>query len=77
MFLVEDRERIARDLHDVVIQRLFAAGMGLQASLGANVKLEEKALATIDELDETINVIRETIFQLTQPDLSGEGSFGG
>ena len=73
MFLVEDRERIARDLHDVVIQRLFAAGMGLQAALGAKFQLEEKVAATVDELDETIDVIRETIFHLTQPDLSLEG----
>ncbi len=74
IFLVEDRERIARDLHDVVIQRLLAAGMGLQASLGNPTKLNDRATTTIDELDGTIDVIRETIFHLTQPDLSFEGA---
>ncbi len=73
VFLVEDRERIARDLHDVVIQRLLAAGMGLQASLNNPEKLNERATTTLDELDGTIDVIRETIFHLTQPDLSLEG----
>lgn len=73
VFLVEDRERIARDLHDVVIQRLLAAGMGLQASLNNPEKLADRAATTLDELDGTIDVIRETIFHLTQPDLSLEG----
>lgn len=73
IFLVEDRERIARDLHDVVIQRLLAAGMGLQASLESPSRLTARAASTVDELDATIDVIRETIFHLKQPDLSLEG----
>ncbi|MGH1503321.1 MAG: PAS domain S-box protein [Acidimicrobiales bacterium] len=71
--LAEDRERIARDLHDHVIQRLFAGGMRLQAALGAPDLLKDRARTTIAELDETIDVIRESIFQLTNPDLSTGG----
>jgi PAS domain S-box-containing protein len=64
--LIEDRARIARDLHDTVIQRLFATGLGLQAV----VRLVEvpEVRAAIDravaELDETIRQIRTTIFDL-------------
>lgn len=76
IFLVEDRERIARDLHDVVIQRLFAAGMSLNASLQAPERLQQRATTVIDELDATIDVIRETIFKLTQPDVSLAGEVG-
>ncbi len=76
IFLVEDRERIARDLHDVVIQRLFAAGMSLNSSLSDPEKLESKATTVIDELDATIDVIRETIFKLTQSDSSLSGEIG-
>jgi PAS domain S-box-containing protein len=65
--LAGDRERIARDLHDHVIQRLFAAGLGLQASL--SWISEPAALARITEavdvLDETIREIRNTIFSLS------------
>jgi PAS domain S-box-containing protein len=65
--LVGDRERIARDLHDHVIQRLFAAGLGLQASLSwisepaALVRIAE----AVDMLDETVREIRNTIFSLS------------
>lgn len=70
IFLVEDRERIARDLHDVVIQRLFAAGMSLNASLADPDRLIDRATTVVDELDETIDVIRETIFKLTETDVT-------
>ena len=63
--LVEERERIGRDLHDVVIQRLFATGMQLQAALGSPPELLERAQSTISDLDETIAAIRDTVFQLT------------
>lgn len=72
MLLVEDRERIARDLHDVVIQRLFATGMSLQASLGTNVVTTGRTEQAITDLDEIIAVIRTTIFQLTRTDNSLE-----
>jgi signal transduction histidine kinase len=69
MMLLEDRDRIARDLHDHVIQRLFAAGLGVQ-SAAASVGSETGAnrLNTIvDDLDQTIRQIRTTIFELRGP----------
>jgi two-component system sensor histidine kinase DevS len=71
----EDRERIARDLHDTVIQRLFAAGMSLQgimAQIGDD-QVRERAEAVVDQLDETIREIRTTIFSLH---LSGKRMVG-
>jgi len=64
LFVVEDRERIGRDLHDVVIQRLLAIGMRLQAARTPEA-LGERATETVTNLDETIDVIRETIFRLS------------
>ena len=68
MLLVEDRERIARDLHDVVIQRLYATGMRLQIATGRPELLAERAAEAIGELDDTIDSVRSAIFQLSQPD---------
>ena len=72
-----DRERIARDLHDVVIQRLFAAGMQLQGTARAALKPEVRTRidAVVDDLDTTIRDIRGAIFELRAPagaDLRGE-----
>lgn len=66
--LMEERGRIARDLHDMVIQRLFAAGLTLQAvdTTDAPTPVAERIAATIDELDETISEIRRAIFHLGQ-----------
>lgn len=68
--VVGDRERIARDLHDLVIQRLFAIGLDLQgaAALGTvpeniGVRLDR----AVRELDATIRDIRSSIFHLQQP----------
>ncbi|MEV4624222.1 GAF domain-containing protein [Asanoa sp. NPDC049573] len=64
--MLEERERIAADLHDHVIQRLFAAGLSLQgvaAQLGAG-RAAERLVGIIDDLDTTISQIRTTIFQL-------------
>jgi len=69
MMLLEDRDRIARDLHDHVIQRLFAAGLGVQ-SVAASAGSDSGAgrLNTIvDDLDETIRQVRTTIFELRGP----------
>jgi signal transduction histidine kinase len=66
----EDRDRIARDLHDLVIQRLFATGMSLQgtARLGdLSEAAEERLNQAVDQLDETIREIRQTIFALHEP----------
>lgn len=65
--LYEDRDRIARDLHDLVIQRLFAVGMGLQATgkqPDLDDRVRERLADAIDELDDTIKDIRRTIFAL-------------
>ncbi|MER5545950.1 GAF domain-containing protein [Streptomyces sp. NPDC002589] len=64
--LLEDRDRIARDLHDLAIQRLFATGMTLQ-SAGRFIdhpEAAERVLRAVDDLDETIKIIRSTIFGL-------------
>ena len=78
LLLVEERERIGRDLHDTVIQRLFAAGLELQA-LAARYGDSDRQLsaslgATVDGLDATISQIRATIFALQPPDLSDDGT---
>ncbi len=70
--LFADRDRIARDLHDQVIQRLFATGMALQ---GAVAQIPDREAArrvnsSIDALDETIRDIRSVIFELQAHDPS-------
>jgi signal transduction histidine kinase len=67
--VLEDRERIARDLHDVVIQRLFATGMQLQGAMGPGVRPEvvQRINTAVDDLDATIKDIRRSIFELRAP----------
>ncbi|MET9557840.1 GAF domain-containing protein [Streptomyces sp. NPDC006645] len=64
--LLEDRDRIARDLHDLAIQRLFATGMTLQsaARLVDHAGAAERLTRAVGDLDETIKIIRTTIFGL-------------
>ena len=64
--VLEERDRIARDLHDLVIQRLFATGLALQGAVRLAVRPEvsERIEAAIDDLDVTIRDIRATIFGL-------------
>ncbi|MFH0245311.1 GAF domain-containing protein [Streptomyces sp. HK10] len=64
--LLEDRDRIARDLHDLAIQRLFATGMTLQSAVRfvQHQEASERLLRAVDDLDETIKIIRSTIFGL-------------
>ncbi|WP_405653069.1 GAF domain-containing protein [Streptomyces sp. NBC_00019] len=64
--VLKDRDRIARDLHDLAIQRLFATGMTLQ-SAGRFIEhpgASERVVRAVDDLDETIKIIRSTIFGL-------------
>ncbi|MBL6274578.1 GAF domain-containing sensor histidine kinase [Micromonospora fiedleri] len=69
LVVLEDRERIARDLHDVVIQRLFATGLQLQSAvpLAGRPELAKRINAAVDDLDATIKDIRRTIFELRSP----------
>lgn len=68
-----DRERIARDLHDVVVQRLFAAGTRLASVRPQVVKPDvgTRIDAVVDDLDATIREIRGTIFELRRHDPGG------
>ncbi|MDT5068836.1 MAG: hypothetical protein QOK02_4991 [Mycobacterium sp.] len=73
--LTTDRERIAHDLHDHVIQRLFAAGMDLQGTIARSRSPEvtKRLNRTVDELQTTIEEIRSRIFALQS--VGGETSF--
>lgn len=64
--LIDDRSRIARDLHDVVIQRLFASAMTLTGviRLVDQPDVARRVESTVDDLDFTIRQIRSTIFAL-------------
>ncbi|MFR0355908.1 GAF domain-containing sensor histidine kinase [Streptomyces sediminimaris] len=69
--LLGDRDRIARDLHDQVIQRLFADGLTLQTVLGHvrdQPTAAERIERVVDDLDDTIKTIRSTIFGLQHRD---------
>jgi signal transduction histidine kinase len=64
--IVEDRERIARDLHDSVIQDLFAVGLGLQSVSG---RVTDKGVSSVldesvDRLDDAVESLRAFIFEL-------------
>jgi len=64
--VLQDRDRIARDLHDLVIQRLYATGMSLQGAvpLIARPEVADRVSTAVDALDETIREIRSAIFSL-------------
>lgn len=69
--LLEDRDRIAKDLHDTVIQRLFATAMTLMSAIKITRRPEVAARVqrAVDDLDDTIRQIRSSIFALqTMPD---------
>ena len=71
---VEEDERIARDLHDTVIQQLFAVGMSLQAVRSdATGQLGERIDIAVDRLDDVIRDIRNTIFRLPRRTRQIEG----
>ena len=71
----EDRDRIARDLHDLVIQRVFAAGLALQSVLPrvSDAEARRRVQGVVQQLDDTVRDIRTTIFDLHTAD-SGDSS---
>jgi signal transduction histidine kinase len=75
--LVEDRDRIARDLHDSVIQRIFATGLSLQgivSLIGQDPEaVRERVLGAIDDLDLTVRHLRTAIYGLESTPASDAG----
>jgi signal transduction histidine kinase len=71
--VLDDRDRIARDLHDRVIQRVFAVGMSLQgaARLTEQDRILERVNKAVDDLDTTITEIRTAIFELGTESVAG------
>ena len=69
-YLTEDHDRIAQGINNVVVHRIFAAGLDLQAALGliGDHRGAGKIYHAIDELDQAIRDIRDTIFGLCPPD---------
>lgn len=65
---MRERDRIARELHDTTIQRLFATGMGLQAAVDfAEPEGQRRILDAVDQIDSAIRQLRSTIFNLQTP----------
>ncbi|MFP4634579.1 MAG: GAF domain-containing protein [Nitriliruptoraceae bacterium] len=74
--VIEDRERIGRDLHDTVIQRLFATGLSLRAlerRCEDRPEVVERLTTAVDEIDATVKEIRQTIFALQSSGEEGGG----
>ncbi|MFD8334756.1 GAF domain-containing protein [Streptomyces solisilvae] len=77
MVVLDDRDRIARDLHDLVIQRLFAGALSLQSALGRvsdRPQVSERVQRVVDDLDDTIKIIRSTVYALREHDQARRGS---
>lgn len=76
--VLEERDRIARDLHDLVIQRLFGLGLGLQGltNVATTPPIVDRISGFVEEVDHTIREIRRTIFSLQEP-LSNTTSLRG
>jgi signal transduction histidine kinase len=70
----QDRDRIARDLHDLVIQRLYATGMSLQATtpMISRPEVADRVTLAVDAMDETIKEIRGAIFALQARDAAAQ-----
>jgi signal transduction histidine kinase len=68
-YLLEDRDRIAQHMNDVVIQRIFAAGLTLQLALGlaGDQRCAREICRAVDELDHAIRDIRDIVFDLSPP----------
>lgn len=65
--LAHERERLAHELHDTVIQRLFAVGLSLQSALTASLpeSASKQINEALDDLDDTVRRIRTTIFEIS------------
>ncbi|MEW2614791.1 GAF domain-containing protein [Streptomyces sp. NPDC047880] len=71
LMVLSDRDRIARDLHDLAIQRLFASGLTLNSVLGRisdRPQVAERVQRVVDDLDDTIKTVRGTIYALHEHD---------
>jgi signal transduction histidine kinase len=70
LLVYQDRDRIARDLHDLVIQRLYATGMSLQGTMPmiSRPEVADRVSRAVDAMDETIREIRGAIFALQARD---------
>lgn len=71
LMVLTDRDRIARDLHDLAIQRLFASGLTLNSVLGRisdRPQVAERVQRVVDDLDDTIKTVRGTIYALRERD---------
>ncbi|MFI7413487.1 GAF domain-containing protein [Streptomyces sp. NPDC049627] len=74
LLVLTDRDRIARDLHDLAIQRLFASGLTLNSVLGRlsdRPEVAERVQRVVDDLDDTIKTVRSTIYALREGDRPG------
>jgi two-component system, NarL family, sensor histidine kinase DevS len=74
LLILNDRDRIARDLHDLAIQRLFASGLSLQSvlnHLSDQPETAERVKRVVDDLDDTIKIVRSTIYALRERERSG------
>jgi signal transduction histidine kinase len=71
--VLDDRDRIARDLHDRVIQRIYAVGMGLSGAARVDdlSQVRDRVEHAVDDLDATISEIRTAIFELGDTSLPG------
>jgi len=78
VLLAEDHDRLARDLHDTVIQRLFAAGLSLQAiaAMSSDERVQSRLETTVADLDATIRELRNAIFALQAPEPGPAGVRG-
>ena len=74
LLVYQDRDRIARDLHDLVIQRLYATGMSLQGTMPMITRSEvaDRVTRAVDDMDQTIKEIRGAIFALQARDPATE-----
>ena len=73
--LVDERERIGRDLHDIVLQRLYGMGLHVQAiSVGSPPATAERLEGVVDEIDRVISEVRTIVFTLGSG--GGNGTLG-